>query len=124
MTKKILSLDFDGVCHSYTSGWKGVTEIPDSPVLGMWEFLEKAVEVFTVQIYSTRSETAEGRAAMKAWFEDWADTTERVDIAHRILQFPESKPKAYVGLDDRVLTFDGTWPQILDLVHFKPWNKK
>jgi hypothetical protein len=32
MTKPILCLDFDGVIHSYSSGWKGADVIPDPPV--------------------------------------------------------------------------------------------
>ena len=31
--------DFDGVIHSYTSGWKGVANIPDPPVPGIREAL-------------------------------------------------------------------------------------
>ncbi len=34
MTKPILCVDFDGVVHSYTSGWKGETVIPYPPVNG------------------------------------------------------------------------------------------
>jgi hypothetical protein len=34
MRKPILCLDFDGVLHSYTSGWKGAAVIPDPPVPG------------------------------------------------------------------------------------------
>jgi len=90
----------------------------------MWEFLEAASEYFVIEIYSTRSETQEGRDAMKAWFEDHADTTERSDIAHRILRFPPCKPKAFVGLDDRILTFEGKWPEISTLINWKPWNKR
>lgn len=35
----ILSIDFDGVIHSYTSRWKGVDVIPDMPVPGAFEAL-------------------------------------------------------------------------------------
>ncbi len=29
--KQTVVFDFDGVIHSYTSGWKGATVIPDPP---------------------------------------------------------------------------------------------
>lgn len=35
--KPTVVFDFDGVIHSYTSGWKGATEIPDPPVPGVRE---------------------------------------------------------------------------------------
>ncbi len=51
MKQPILCLDFDGVCHSYTSGWQGATTIPDKPVAGMWKFLEASIQHFMVTIY-------------------------------------------------------------------------
>ena len=33
--------DFDGVIHSYTSGWLGETTIPDPPVPGIREALKE-----------------------------------------------------------------------------------
>ena len=38
--KPTVVFDFDGVIHSYTSGWKGTTEIPDPPVPGIREAIE------------------------------------------------------------------------------------
>ena len=38
--KKTVVFDFDGVIHSYASGWKGTTCIPDPPVHG----IEKALK--------------------------------------------------------------------------------
>lgn len=133
--KKTLSLDFDGVCHSYTSPWQGPTVIPDPHVPGLFDFLVSCQEDFIVEIYSTRSETIDGREAMKSWFVqesyklanvrnlDYEDSALLRD-AVEALRFPSIKPKAFVGLDDRILTFTGKWPPVDFLKKFKPWNKR
>jgi hypothetical protein len=120
--KRILCLDFDGVCHSYTSGWKGAATIPDPPVPGMWEFLEQATELFEVNIFSSRTGQEGGLDAMKLWFYLWAEDHH----AHIVdmLVFPTEKPPAFVGLDDRIITFTGKWPAMEALDHFKTWNAK
>lgn len=119
--RPILCLDFDGVCHSYTSGWKGAAVIPDPPVDGMWEFLEAAMEVFEVHIFSSRSHQDGGKRAMFEWFLKWAATDKQRGITAMLI-FPVEKPPAFVTLDDRVLTFRGVWPSIAELRAFKPWN--
>ena len=86
--KPILSLDFDGVLHSYASGWKGARRIPDPPTDGAVEFLLKALDHFTVAVFSSRSRYFGGRRAMKAWLaralEDWQwSQTGRVEQAFR-----------------------------------------
>jgi len=63
--KPILCLDFDGVCHSYTSGWRGAAVIPDPPVDGLWDFLFTAMAVFEVHIFSSRSNQSGGITAMQ-----------------------------------------------------------
>jgi hypothetical protein len=130
--KPILCLDFDGVIHSYTSGWKGIDVIPDPPVDGAIEFLYEAIEHFNVCIYSTRSEALSGNEAMREWLAKWdaAYWNDHPNLARPRtalilnIDFPSSKPSAFVGLDDRVLTFNGTFPSIKTLKNFKPWNKK
>jgi hypothetical protein len=127
MTKPILCLDFDGVIHSYSSGWKGADVIPDPPVAGALDFIDKAREHFTVSIFSSRSCQMGGRHAMSEWLRRWMTSTWDQDRAMNVLadlEFPTEKPAAFVAIDDRALTFDGTWPRIEDLKAFQPWNKK
>lgn len=62
-----LCLDFDGVLHSYTSGWKGADVIPDPPTDGAMRFLYDAADHFKLAIFSSRSHQSGGKAAMKAW---------------------------------------------------------
>jgi hypothetical protein len=129
MTKKpILCLDFDGVIHSYASGWRGATHIPDPPVPGALEFLSKAVHVFDVQIHSSRSHWAGGISAMKAWLAHHAMTGAAGSIGVPewldLIGWPAEKPPAFVTLDDRAITFTGTWPDLDDLKNFKPWWSK
>lgn len=128
MGKPILCLDFDGVCHMYTSGWKGADVIPDDYVPGLFEFLEQAAPIFDIQIYSSRSNQPGGIEAMQFWFADqrrkWREAgggegfTEIVQIS-----FPTEKPAAFITLDDRAMRFTGDWPDVGSLREFKPWNK-
>lgn len=134
--KPILCLDFDGVLHSYISKWLAPEFIPDPPVKGAFQFLHEAIQHFDVQIYSMRSNEAAGIRAMRLWLEHWAkqeldnsDPDYRANavinaIAYRAEAWPTKKPHAFVSLDDRVLTFTGTWPSMEFLKAFKPWNKK
>jgi hypothetical protein len=111
-------LIFDGVLHSYTSGWQGATVIPDPPVPGAIEFIADALASFNVVIYSSRSHEPGGIAAMQDWFR-----RQDAELLLLSVEFPQHKPSAFVTLDDRALTFTGVWPDIETLKAFKPWNK-
>lgn len=127
MNKPILCLDFDGVIHSYSSGWKGADVIPDPPVPGAIAFMLGAMRQFTVVIFSSRSNQTGGLEAMRAWLKEHAGATWYPSPAGPGLEdiiFPTTKPSAFITIDDRALTFDGTWPDIDTLLTFKPWNKK
>jgi hypothetical protein len=129
MGKPILCLDFDGVLHSYSSGWKGADTIPDPPVAGAMRFLWDATEHFRVAIFSSRSNQPGGMSAMRAWvyhhFTDlWQADRTTCDDKLAEIEWPTEKPAAMVTIDDRALTFDGTWPRIEDLKSFQPWNKR
>ncbi len=127
MTKPILCLDFDGVVHSYTSGWKDAAVIPDPHVPGFFEFLEEAVKVFDVQIFSSRSHQEGGIAAMSAWLirerAAWREAGGRGSQVVSV-SFPTNKPSAMVSIDDRAITFTGTWPPVSWLAAFVPWNRR
>jgi len=127
--KPILCLDFDGVIHSYESGWKGAGIIPDPPVPGAIAFLRKAVEHFYVVIFSSRSNQPGGWEAMRDWLDlRVAQDDPSVLLAeepwHHAIGWPTAKPPALVTIDDRAITFTGEWPTIEALKEFKPWNKR
>lgn len=127
MSKPILCLDFDGVIHSYTSGWKGADVIPDPPVEGAIGFMLSALHLFDVVIYSARSKDPKGIKAMKAWLYDYGGSAWYESPAGPGLEdvkFAHEKPAAFVTIDDRAITFTGEWPDMNTLLNFKPWNKK
>lgn len=113
--KPTVAFDFDGVIHSYKSGWKGETEIPDPPVPGIREALNHIrLAGYTVVIFSARARTEEGRAAMLAWLEE---NEIRVD------SITGQKPPAVCYIDDRAICFDGNPGSLLEkIINFKPWN--
>lgn len=146
MNKPVLSIDFDGVLHSYASGWKGAHIIPDPPVPGAIDALLGYLEAgFDVAIFSSRSKSLRGRWAMKAWLskaiadhwekggrariydtevECWGDAAG----IYRKFLWPWFKPAALMTIDDRALTFNGNWSDVAyapnSIRMFKPWNKR
>lgn len=108
--------DFDGVIHSYSSGWKGVDVIPDPPVPGIKEAMKDIHEAgYKIVIVSSRCVCNKGIMAIKEWLFD-----------HGLLKFVDDiqriKPPAIVYIDDRAICFDGNPSTLLDKINkFTPW---
>ena len=115
---KTVVFDFDGVIHSYTSGWKGETNIPDPPVPGIQEALKEIHDAgYEVVVVSTRCKTVLGRMAIENWL-DMYGMTQEVD------KVCKEKPPAIAYIDDRAICFDGHPETLLKKIqNFQPWYK-
>lgn len=128
-TKPIICVDFDGVIHSYTSGWHGADVISDPPVPGAMSWLWKLSSHFQIFIYSSRSRDPKGRAAMALYIKAQAAQAlgkEKGEYLFTVLTFSAEKPPAFLTIDDRAICFEGKF-DTLDpetLISFKPWNKR
>ena len=112
----ILVLDFDGVLHSYTSGWQGADVVSDPPVKGAIDFVVKALIHFDVIIVSSRCNQSGGYEAIDDWLIKWGFPQIKISK-------DGSKPAALLTIDDRAITFNGEWPSVESLMNFKPWYK-
>lgn len=114
--KQTVVFDFDGVIHSYISGWKGITTIPDPPVPGIAEAIQDIRKHYVVAVVSTRCSTPEGIEAVNNWLEKYGIEVDAV---------LKEKPSAIVYIDDRAICFDGCAENLLSKIQtFEVWNKK
>jgi hypothetical protein len=131
----IICVDFDGVIHSYASGWQGADVISDEPVPGAIEWLMEhlpcpepicamAPEYIgpEVVIYSARSSQRGGIKAMQNWLVKHG--LHPSYISEGILKFPETKPPAFLTLDDRAICFTGRFPTKEEMLGFRSWQNK
>lgn len=114
--KQTISVDFDGVLHSYMSGWHGAANIPDPPTPGAQEFMRALPELgFKPVVQSARAASDQGLDAIAGWMHKWGFPG--ATISH-------GKPFAAVYLDDRALRFTGTWPTLEEMLTASvPWNR-
>jgi hypothetical protein len=133
---KTLCIDFDGVAHSYERGWQdGVIYGTATP--GFFDWCQRMQMVAAARdteielcIYSSRSKTAAGIAAMKLWLEAqiaaYCLTTGRPFTA--TFTFACEKPPAWVTIDDRCIRFCGSWadPELepAAVLDFLPWMQR
>jgi hypothetical protein len=112
-------IDFDGVIHSYTSGWNGLTPT-DPPVAGAKEFLEYLLEQgYRVDIFTARALHGGGVEAVKKWL---------ADHDFPIVEVTATKYGAEIYIDDRGYRFEGTWDELYGMFEKgpeglpKPWH--
>lgn len=116
MSRKTVCLDFDGVVHSYASGWQGATCIPDPPVCGIKEAIDELRNNgYYIVICSTRARSEEGLAAIRGWLSGMGIIVDDVTA---------DKPPAICYVDDRAICFDGHPETLVQKIHdFRPWYR-
>lgn len=120
---KVIAVDFDGVIHGYSDGWKD--GIPyDYPVFGAREALTDLIDQgYHVMIYTTRCNhdlLDSDRDRVK----DVKDYLNQYNIPFNEIYTGNGKPKATMYIDDRAISFKGNWNETLNQVKtFKTWNR-
>ncbi len=105
VARQTVCLDFDGVIHSYVTGWRGIEVISDPPIHGTDEAIRRLRRLYRVVVHSARSATQEGRDAMQAWL-----NKHNIEVD----EICEHKPPATIYVDDRAVRFTGDWNNVID----------
>lgn len=125
---KTIAIDFDGVIHKYSGGWKDGS-IYDEPIEGAFEFIKQLMEDgYSVFIFSARNSRQ-----IKKWldkylwhydcmFGDYEDKFYyygyKAEIIHfwtkfwnkpNVLGITNRKLPALAYIDDRAICFKGNW---------------
>ena len=148
----IVALDFDGVLHSYASGWTGAIPL-DPPVPGAQEFCGALIQRgYKIVIFSTRAHPKLGKGprefidlarpnddgswenvgekgvtlgayAMRQWFRHHGFPAEVCNAT-----ITHKKEHADLFVDDRGFRFEGNYDEVLDYLlanpTAKPWTKQ
>lgn len=114
MAHKTAVFDFDGVIHSYNSGWQGAGVIPDPVVPGIADLIERLrTHGLRVVVVSTRCSSEVGMEAVKRYLAENHITVDAV-LAE--------KPPAICYVDDRAICFRGNTEKMFDqIMQFKSW---
>ncbi len=115
MSKKTVVFDFDGVIHSYVSGWKGLSVVPDPVVPDIQAAINNLrMDGYKVIVVSTRCARPEGMGAVRRYLRD----------NHIVVDdIMATKPPAICYVDDRAICFDGNAIGLIDRIkNFKPWT--
>lgn len=100
---KTVAVDFDGVIHTYKSGWTGYTPT-DGPEPGAREFVnELLAQGYRVVIMSSRAHNELGLRAIRSWLADYGFP--ELEVTHE-------KVMAVAYVDDRAVPYttgSGAW---------------
>ena len=105
---RTICLDFDGVVHSYQTGWKGEDVIPDPPIHKVGIAIKRLRKDYRVVIFSARCRTEAGCVAIETWLDKHSIEVDEV-CRH--------KPPAHIYVDDRAVRFSGDWEDTISQIH-------
>lgn len=117
MSKKTVVFDFDGVIHSYISGWQG-TDVANDPIVeGIKELIEELrADNYEVVVVSTRCQTVDGRDCIFDYLDKYGVVVDGIKA---------TKPPAVCYIDDRAIQFKGDCNGLADQIrNFEPWNER
>ena len=116
MMMNTVAIDFDGVIHSYSSGWHGAESAPDPPVPGIIEAIRDMRKAgYDVVVVSSRCSYPGGEKAIERYLDKHGIQVDGIT---------GEKIPALVYIDDRAIRFDGKPETLLKQVEgFKPWNR-
>lgn len=114
--KPTVVFDFDGVIHSYKSGWQGPGVIPDPVVPGIVEAIDHLrANGYRVVVVSTRCSSIGGKTAVEDYL-----TENRIAVDAVMAE----KPPALCYVDDRAICFQGNAGKLVDQIKgFENWVK-
>ena len=117
VTRPIICLDFDGVCHKHMQEWVNIATVADGPTDGLGDWIAGASRRARITLFSSRFHEGRGRQAISEWWDLWKLPP---------IEMWMHKPPALVSIDDRALTFTGNWDDfpIEKVLEFKPWNRQ
>lgn len=103
--RKTIAIDFDGVIHKYSQGFKGLDNAYDEPMEGTFEALTKLKSLgFDLKIMSSRP-----APVIEAWLEKY-------EMSELISEVSNHKFPATVYVDDRGFKFE-SWNQVDDIIN-------
>lgn len=111
-------IHFDGVIHSYSSGWQGEDVANDPIVPGVDEELKRLHEDgYRVIVVSTRCKTKKGMKCVKDYL--W-----RNNLLRYVDSISDIKPNAIFYIDNKAVCFGGQLESSQEKIqYFKPENK-
>lgn len=145
---KTIAIDFDGVVHSYSKGWKDGS-VYDLPIDGVFESIKQLFDQgYSVFIFSTRSSrqikrwliplimdsdyivNGIGNDPAEYIWPKYGFTCKRIPFWKKfwneknVLGITKRKLPAHVYVDDRALLFKGSWKVTLDEIrNFKTYQQ-
>ncbi len=110
-SKKIISIDLDGVLNNYNGDYK--KDFIPSIRFGAYEFIENLSKYFRIEIYTVRDELL-----VKNWLKN-------NDLEKYIFNITNIKNKfSSIFLDDRAINFNGNYEETFNkIINFKPYWK-